>query len=104
MGSLQRLSSLLPLLLQPLLSLQAHHRQKFLLADLAIVILINLLEDLADLFLRMLLILQERGYLIICDETGMVHVKVCEGLLEVFLAEFLRLQRSYCKLSEVYLA
>lgn len=102
-GSLQSLSSLLPFLLQPFLSLHTEYLQKLLLTDLAIMILINLLEDLADFFLRMLLILQKRGYLIIRDKTWMIHIEIGEGLFEVFLAEFLRLQGCYCKLSEVYL-
>lgn len=50
-GGLQCLSCLLPLLLQSLLSLHTQHLQKLLLADLPIMVLVNLLEDLADFFL-----------------------------------------------------
>ena len=77
------------------------HLHELLLADLPIVVFVNLLEDLPNFILAIVLFLQEGSDLIVSDSARVVDVKVGEGLFEVGLAEHSWLQPRHYKLGKV---
>jgi len=86
------------------LQLTAFHQKfnKLLSADHSVVILIYFLENVPYALLRVGLVFQEKGYLVVGDLSGMINVEVRKCLLKViFCEEILGLETSHNKLSQI---